>query len=226
LTFYFTRFSCQIYEDHAPFDQLQPDEYLLGDKAYIASRQIVSQFKRPPGCQLTQEEQDYNDVHGWCDSVYSSCFEIIASLDRCFFFFITDRCRAGIEHSNHDVKTFATLGGVYRGHVWTASGWRILSSALKIVIHSVSCRNRIASENGRPMRTFANVARADFIADRAAILRRAQDHRHQQRLLADREARADAGDQNVRRLNNFCVDVIDRTDIDPVSSWYDFGTMQ
>lgn len=96
------------------------------------------------------------------------------------------RCRASVEHVNHDVKIFAILGTIYRGRVFTTHGFLILKSVVKVVIHSVALKNKVSSLSRsrcveiiasncqlNPPRTFANVERCELYLDRDQILLRA-----------------------------------------------------
>ncbi|CAF4592828.1 unnamed protein product [Rotaria sp. Silwood2] len=64
---------------------------IIGDKGYIGEEYVVTPRKKPHGRELTQEDKDFNrDINS---------------------------AKAAIENINQRLKTYAILGGVYRGPV-------------------------------------------------------------------------------------------------------------
>jgi hypothetical protein len=72
-------------------EHIEESVQIIGDKAYIGEEYVVILRKKPRGRKLTQEDKDFNrDINS---------------------------ARAAIENINQRLKTYAILGGVYRGRV-------------------------------------------------------------------------------------------------------------
>ncbi len=72
-------------------EHVEESVQIIGDKGYIGEEYVVTPRKKPHGRELTQEDKDFNrDINS---------------------------ARAAIENINQRLKTYAILGGVYRGPV-------------------------------------------------------------------------------------------------------------
>ncbi|CAF4193621.1 unnamed protein product, partial [Rotaria sordida] len=72
-------------------EHVEESVQIIGDKGYIGEEYIVTPRKKPRGRELTQDDKDFNrDINS---------------------------ARAAIENINQRLKTYAIIGGVYRGPV-------------------------------------------------------------------------------------------------------------
>jgi hypothetical protein len=78
-----------ILRESGLLEHTQEDVQIIGDKAYIGERYVVTPKKKPRGGEFTAEDKDYNR------SISSA--------------------RAAIENINQRLKKYAILGSIYRG---------------------------------------------------------------------------------------------------------------
>ncbi len=72
-------------------EHVEESVQIIGDKGYIGEEYVVTPMKKPHGRELTQEDKDFNrDINS---------------------------ARAAIENINQRLKSYAILGGIYRGSV-------------------------------------------------------------------------------------------------------------
>ena len=71
--------------------ELDANEYVLGDKAYVGAQGVSVPYKKPPGGDITAGQKDFNTIHSWC--------------------------RVTVEHVFGQMKKFNILGTTYRGRV-------------------------------------------------------------------------------------------------------------
>ncbi len=80
-----------ILRDSGLLEHVNDSVQIIGDKGYIGEENVVTPRKKPHGRELTDEDKDFNrDINS---------------------------ARAAIENINQRLKTYAILGGVYRGAI-------------------------------------------------------------------------------------------------------------
>jgi len=122
-----------------------PDMFVLGDKAYIGADNVSTPFKKPRGGSLTDAEEDYNVVHNWY--------------------------RAGVEHSNAQLKKWKIVNTRYRGQLHRDNG------KLEAILTIITCiiQMQVMASPLRQHDDILAVAGVDDLVDAAAGDVRAAD---------------------------------------------------